>query len=471
MIAARAVELQLAAEQEAIINATHRMEMANRAKELADEKSALEARLYNEEQQRASNDKQAVLAFQQKLDAINGLLAASEQRMQLSISECEATEARLAAEQEEQSAILQNIAAEHQVAELSLQRAALETEAESITQQKIALEQHAIEAITLRMDTELRAIEANNECIELEVRAQEIASARIIQEEALATAAKEKEEITLRAMNMVKLEVETLQKAIKAEEEALQQNARAAVMARKRISAADEVKRIEAQNEMQEIALIEQDQRNQEIALAHAQLLARELEAKELANVELLQHNKLVQARIDALHQECLDAERSVEAEAEMRSEAERQAAELARQRALSERLARKAAEEKLQLQEKLKATAMSRAALDFKKSDAMRFELNKSNAAFETEKLLSRLRKSALISKLSQAALMATLVITAGLWIATPQFATIVPIQAGSIATVIQAPAQDERIEVNGMKMSTELTMPEKVALNTVTQ
>jgi hypothetical protein len=108
---------------------------------------------------------------------------------------------------------------------------------------------------------------------------------------------------------------------------------------------------------------------------------------------------------------------------------------------------------------------------LDFKASDKMRFELERSTAAYETEKLLSSLRKSTLISKLSQAALVATLVITAGLWMAMPPFSTGESLPANAVANATTAPVQYERIEVNGMKMSTELTMPGKVALNTVAQ
>ena len=111
----------------------------------------------------------------------------------------------------------------------------------------------------------------------------------------------------------------------------------------------------------------------------------------------------------------------------------------------------------------------MSRIALDFKTSDTMRFELDRSNVAFETEKLLSRLRKSNLVSKLSQAALVATLVITAGFWVAMPQFST--GESLSTIANVTPTSTQDERVEENGMKMSTELSMPEKVALNTVAE
>jgi len=319
------------------------------------------------------------------------------------------------------------------------------------------------------METELRAIEADNECIELEVRAREIAAAKLAQGESLIALAKEQEEISLRAMNMAKLEAESLQKAIKAEEAVLQQNAKNAVLARKRIAAAEEAQRIAAQNEADEALLIEQAQRDQAAATAHGELLAQELAAKTATVAESLRHNELVQARIAALQQQRVEAEKAVEVEAAARAEAERQATELARQRALSERLARKAAEEKAVLQEKLKATAMSRIALDFKASDKMRFELDKSNAELETERLLSRLRKSNLISKLSQAALVATLVIAVGIWIAMPAYSTADSVS--SIARATPAPVREERIEVDGMKMSTELTLPEKVALNTVTE
>jgi hypothetical protein len=270
---------------------------------------------------------------------------------------------------------------------------------------------------------------------------------------------------------MAKLEADTLHRAINAEEEALQEKARATVAARNRIAAAEESQRIAAQNQSLETALLEQERLNHTIALEHTQLLTNEIAVKERVHDELLQQNALVQARIEALHQERLEAEQVVESEAVKRAEAERQAADLAHQQAMSERLARKAADEKSLLQEKLKATAMSRAALDFKMSDKLRFELNNSHAMFETEQLLSRLRKSNLISKLSQAALVATLVITAGLWIVTPQIVSNELVTSSSIASAIQSPVQDKPIEVNGMKMSTELTMPEKVALNSVTQ
>ena len=49
------------------------------------------------------------------------------------------------------------------------------------------------------------------------------------------------------------------------------------------------------------------------------------------------------------------------------------------------------------------------------------------------------------------------------------PQFST--GESLSTIANVTPTSTQDERVEENGMKMSTELSMPEKVALNTVAE
>jgi hypothetical protein len=302
------------------------------------------------------------------------------------------------------------------------------------------------------------------------VRAQEIAAAKLVQEENLMVLTKEKEAFAVRAMNMAKLEAETLQKAIKLEEAALQEKARATVVARLKTAALEESKRLALQKKQEEIALIAQEKSNQQLSIAHTQLLIVEREAKEQIHAELSQQIELVQARIDSLHLEHLEAEKDIELEFSMRVDAERQALELARQRALSERLARQAAEEKAALHEKLKATAMSQAALDFKKNDAMKVTLSRSAASFETEQLIDRVRRSDFISKLSQGALVATLIITAGLWFAMPQLIASEHVQLAAVTVNSPAPVQEERIEMSGMKMSTELAMLDAVALNTVT-
>jgi hypothetical protein len=139
--------------------------------------------------------------------------------------------------------IQKRIDIEQQVIVLAKQRAKSEAEAESVARLRLTAEQRAIEAITARMDTELAAIEADNECFEREVRTQEIAAAKLAQAQAFIATEKAKEAIELRALNMLKMKVDTLKSAIRTKENSLQADARLTVAVRQRVAAGEQSKR------------------------------------------------------------------------------------------------------------------------------------------------------------------------------------------------------------------------------------
>lgn len=408
MLATRASEQQIEAEQEAIAHANRTIEMAARACKLAEEKSMQEKVLYEAEQARYTADLE--------------IIAQAKTRTQI---------------------------------ENDLTRAA---------QERIDTEQRAIEAVTLRMDMELKAIESDNECIKQEVIAQEVATAKLAQSQALIAAEKEKEALDIRAMNMDKLKEQTLQQAIKAEEDTLRSEAITVVALRKRLEVAEENRRIAQQNEQEASRLLQLELDNQQLDLEHTLLLKQEHELGEASQLELQQLKTDLLARIEAIQQARIQAQYFEKSEAEARIETERQLAEKITQRGVVEKTAREAAAEKLALQNRLYESTLTLAHLDVKKNDGLRAELEKNLSQIETERLLSKVRKANMTSKMAVGFVAFAVSILVGFWLTGASVAG-----AGSATAPIatqqivhpQALAQTAQLDLASFRLDTKLEAP----------
>jgi alanine racemase len=89
------------------------------------------------------------------------------------------------------------------------------------------------------------------------VRAQEAAAASLVAAEAAIAVAKSKEGYELRSFNMTKMRVENEARAAKAAEEALQADSRATVIARKKIAAANQAKKLAESRAVEESLQLE----------------------------------------------------------------------------------------------------------------------------------------------------------------------------------------------------------------------
>jgi myosin heavy subunit len=280
------------------------------------------------------------------------------------------------------------------------------------------------------MDAEMRAIEVDNERLAQEVRTEEVAVAMLAQDQALLEAAREQEALALRAMNMNKMKIDALKQAAQAEQAALEADARAVVVARQRIKASQEAERL-------------------------VELIAQEEAALKVAELK----NEESRARVESMRSAREEAERLADTEAAARIEHERELAETSAQRAEAERLARAVADENARLQAELQIMAEAYAEHDARKNAGLRDEMQQLTAALETEHLLARVRRTNWIARLSQGALVATLLLSAGLWMNTPNT---VAYASGQISTKAAAPVVAEaRMDLASFQLATELSMP----------
>jgi hypothetical protein len=260
------------------------------------------------------------------------------------------------------------------------------------------------------------------------VRTEEVAVAKLAQDQALLETAREQEALALRAMNMNKMKIDALKQAAQAEQAALEADARAVVVARQRIKAAQEAESL-------------------------AQLQADEEAALKVIELK----NEESRAQIESMRCARDETEREANIEAAARIEHEQQLSEMSAQRAEAERLARITAEENARLQAELKTMAEAYAEHDARKNAGLREEMQQLTAALETENLLARVRRTNWIARLSQGALVATLLLSAGLWMTTPNP---VAYASGQIATKATAVAAS-KVEVASFQLATELSMP----------
>ena len=108
-------------------------------------------------------------------------------------------------------------------------------------------------------------------------------------------------------------------------------------------------------------------------------------------------------------------------------------------------------------MQAELNTLAEAYAENDARKSAGLREEMQQLSAALETEDLLTKLRRTNWVARLSQGALVATLLLSAGLWMTTPNQ---VAYASGQIATKATAAAAS-KVEVASFQLATELSMP----------
>jgi hypothetical protein len=250
---------------------------------------------------------------------------------------------------------------------------------------------------------------------------------------------------------MAKLKAESLALAIKAEEETMQAEARAAMQARQRFAAAEETRRRIEERERQETAQLLLDQQNrdaeeraaaervaalvrQRIAVSEEnKLIIAEREREEAAKLELEQQNQALEQQHLLLAQQNREAEESLVAVCNGRIEAERlaidategriaaeqHAAELARRRDFAELLAHQAANEKIAMQEQAIAALRQSEELERGLTGKVKDELHQAKIQLETGKLLQRLSRTHRINRFSQVALSGLLLLVAGMWLA----------------------------------------------------
>ena len=318
LLAARGIEIQLKAEQDAVDAANKHTEQAKLAKQAADARSILENEHSIKAAQQLAVDELIAKEIDIKLDLINQRIQIAEQQVKLLVETRQAEENKL----ELENAVLitrhERIEKEQKAIEVFNEKLLIEEKLCKLAQLKIQAENDAIDTISQRMEAEQQAIDADNARFELEARAKEIFVAQLKVTEEIVVAAKLKEECEISVLRMSKFRAEAETQAAQAESDLIQAHKYANKLALKREVAARDLKVIVDERVLDEQFYLELDHK--------------------IFQAEVNEHN---------LTKDRVQAKQRYLAEVEARISAEKQAALVSSQRQIAEQLLRQSALEK----------------------------------------------------------------------------------------------------------------------------
>ncbi len=324
LLAARGIEIQLHAEEEALSAASSQAEISALAKQAADARLKKENEYAKQAERNLISDKIAEQKIDKKLQLINQRIKLAEQNVGLMLAECLAEEQNLALEKSVFIAEKERIKIEKEAVNALSKRLILQENLSVLAKKRLQTENCAIAEISMRMEVELKAIDSDNARIVLEAGAREIMEAQLRVTEEIVTTAKKREVNEVLALRKAKSLAESEAQAAQAESDLMHAYTYASKLANLRSVAAQNLQK-----------LIDERVRDEEFYL---ELEQKKCDAK-------MREGLLAKTRVEA-EQRCLN-------EIEARITAEKQAELITNQRQIAEQLMRKLAQDKWKIEKK----------------------------------------------------------------------------------------------------------------------
>ena len=245
ILAARGIEIQLQAEEEAVMVANKHAEISAVASLAADTRATQDKIYTQQTMQQLEADTLAISEFDQKLELINQRIIGAEQYANLRVAECLIEEEKFELEHAVMTASRERIATEAMIVEEINSKLTLEENFRSISQLQLKVENEAVVAISLRIEIEQKKIDADNTRIAQEATVTEIVAAELAVAEDMFAAATLKEEAAVNSLRVAKLRAEAEAEAVQAESDLVQAHIHASKLANQRVIVAQNLLKVE----------------------------------------------------------------------------------------------------------------------------------------------------------------------------------------------------------------------------------